>query len=250
MTREEISRRPIRVICFDLDDTLWDNRPVLLAAERRVYDWLAEHYPRITERIAFDAMRQFRLDLAQREPEIRHHMTRLRLRSLQILSEQAGYGDEPVQPAFEVFLQARHDITLYADAEPGLRRLRQWGFRLGSLTNGNASVERLKFDHLFDFSLDAERLGAAKPEPAAFAAACSAAGVSAGEMAYVGDEPESDMRGALEAGMTAIWMNRLNKTWESAHKPHAEVTDMHELLQLCRQWRGSAGDATQDGDRL
>ena len=36
----------IRALTFDLDDTLWDNRPVLRAAEQSLYDWLAEHYPR------------------------------------------------------------------------------------------------------------------------------------------------------------------------------------------------------------
>ena len=29
----------IRAITFDLDDTLWDNRPVIMAAERSLYDY-------------------------------------------------------------------------------------------------------------------------------------------------------------------------------------------------------------------
>ena len=32
----------IRALTFDLDDTLWDNRPVLKAAEQSLYDWLAD----------------------------------------------------------------------------------------------------------------------------------------------------------------------------------------------------------------
>ncbi len=234
VTAKEIFRQPIRALCFDLDDTLWDNRPVLLAAERTVYDWLARHYPRIAELIPFEGMRQFRLELARREPALRYHMTRLRLRSLELLAERAGYSRELAQPAFEVFLEARHAITLFPDVEPALRQLRQQGFLLGSLTNGNASVKRLGIDHLFDFSLDAESLGAAKPEFRAFQAAWQAAGVEPEQFAYIGDEPDSDIRGALAAGVAAIWMNRDGRQWDSNDTPHAEVRDMKQLLELCR----------------
>ena len=37
----------IRLITFDLDDTLWDNRPVILGAEAAMRDWLALHTPRL-----------------------------------------------------------------------------------------------------------------------------------------------------------------------------------------------------------
>ena len=39
----------IRALTFDLDDTLWDNRPVMLAAEQALYDWLSTNYPRISQ---------------------------------------------------------------------------------------------------------------------------------------------------------------------------------------------------------
>ena len=42
--------KQLRALTFDLDDTLWDNRPVLMAAEQTLYDWLGQHYPRINAR--------------------------------------------------------------------------------------------------------------------------------------------------------------------------------------------------------
>lgn len=50
----------IRTLTFDLDDTLWDNRPVLMAAEQALYDWLGRHYPRIKARYTLEGMRNRR----------------------------------------------------------------------------------------------------------------------------------------------------------------------------------------------
>ena len=37
--------RPIEVIGFDLDDTLWDVRPVIIAAEQELARWLHDAVP-------------------------------------------------------------------------------------------------------------------------------------------------------------------------------------------------------------
>ena len=54
----------------------------------------------------------------------------------------------------------------------------------------------------------AVELGVSKPEAGAFLAACEALGLAPGEVAYVGDQPEIDARGAGDAGLTAVWLDR------------------------------------------
>jgi 2-haloalkanoic acid dehalogenase type II len=222
----------IRTLTFDLDDTLWDNRPVLMAAERILYEWLLRHYPRIGEHYTLEALRELRIDLAGRRPELRHHMTALRKLSLAIAAAAAGYGDELVERAFTIFLEARHRVTPYDDVIPALQRLRDAGYCLGSLTNGNADVGRLGIGHLFHFSLSAETVGYPKPHPRIFELACRTAGVEPAELAHVGDEPATDLAGARAAGLTVIWMNRLKQPADPDVTPHAEVSDMAELLAL------------------
>ncbi len=39
----------VRIIAFDLDDTLWPCMPTINRAEDILYQWLARFYPRITE---------------------------------------------------------------------------------------------------------------------------------------------------------------------------------------------------------
>ncbi|MET0117862.1 MAG: HAD family hydrolase [Sedimenticola sp.] len=222
----------IRAISFDLDDTLWDNRPVLKAAEQALCDWLAEHYPRIGEAYDCEALYRLRHALYASRPDLHHDMTELRKVFLAQLALDTGYDRSLVEPAFEMFIEARHRITLYDDVIPGLERLRRDGYLLGALTNGNASIERLGIDHLFDFSVTSEEAGAAKPEPRMFEMACERSGIGPEGMLHVGDEPTTDIEGARRAGIRCIWMNRQNTRLETAVEPDAMVQDMQELLSL------------------
>ncbi len=47
-----------------------------------------------------------------------------------------------------------------------------------------------------------------KPCPGAFLAACAALDLAPHEAAYVGDHPEIDGRGAAEAGLLSVWIDR------------------------------------------
>jgi putative hydrolase of the HAD superfamily len=222
----------IRLLTFDLDDTLWDNRPVLLAAEQSLYDWLVAHYPRIGDCFTVESLREQRMQIARQEPRLRYRMTELRKRSLQLAAELAGYDDSLVEPAFAWFLEQRHRLEPYQDVVPALRSLRRAGYLIGTLTNGNADIHRLGLGELFDISISAEAVGSAKPEPDIFIHACQRADVKVTEMAHIGDELETDIAGALAAGVTAIWMNRQGIAAEPDLNAHATVRDMQELLAL------------------
>ena len=224
--------KQLRALTFDLDDTLWDNRPVLMAAEQTLYHWLGEHYPRINARHSLEGLRKLNRILLQRNPELRHNVTKLRKNSLRIAAESVGYDHRLVEPAFAVFLEARHQVTLYTDVVPALRRLRSTGYCLGTLTNGNADVQRLGLGHLFDFSLSAVSTGKAKPHPRMFEEACRRAQVAAARLAHIGDEPGTDLAGAQLAGVTVIWMNRRGQPADPGVVHHAEVRNMTELLTL------------------
>ena len=224
--------KQLSALTFDLDDTLWDNRPVLMAAEQTVYDWLCLHYPRIKLHYSLEDMWGLRLELLQQNPELRHDVTAPRKNSLRIVAQTSAYDDSLVEPAFAVFLDARHRVTLYSDVEPALRRLRSAGYCLGTLTNGNADVGRLGLGQLFDFSLSAASTGKAKPHPRMFEEACRRAHVCAVELAHIVDGPGTDVAGAQNAGVTAIWMNRQSQSADPGVFCHAQISGMKELLTL------------------
>ncbi|MEU6388910.1 HAD family hydrolase [Streptomyces sp. NPDC046939] len=77
-----------------------------------------------------------------------------------------------------------------------------------SLHNQDRKLRVLGVRDRFEALLCAAELGVAKPDAAAFHAVCDALGLAPHEVAYVGDQPDTDARGAVEAGLTGIWLDR------------------------------------------
>ncbi len=227
-------RPPVKAVTFDLDFTLWDLTGVLHHAETVLQGLLEQRYPAVAARFDRDGLRALRNTVAEETPAIAHDVTALRRAGLRRAGELAGYQggelDQLVEEAFEVFLEARHAVTLYDDSLPILRALRGH-VRVGALTNGNAEVARLGMDGYFDFALSAVELGAAKPSHLVFETAANRAGVPASQIVHVGDDVHSDVYGAARFGMQAVWLNRDGASWpgEVPRVSHHEVTSLAEL---------------------
>ncbi len=89
----------------------------------------------------------------------------------------------------------------YAGAEAALRDARALGARVGVISNTGWDVRRPFAVRGIDGAADAFTLscevGAAKPDPAIFAAACDALGVDPAEVLMVGDDPCADAGGSV-----------------------------------------------------
>ncbi|KAB7622548.1 HAD family hydrolase [Alkalilimnicola sp. S0819] len=220
----------LRAVSFDLDHTLWGLEGVLPRAEARGHEWLRTHYPDAAARYSPEQLTAIRQELLRSRPELRHHVSELRKAVYREVARACGYGEALVEGAFEAFLQARHEITLYPEAKPLLDSLRG-RYRLGVMTNGNANVHRLGLGHYFDFVVAAIDVGAAKPDRLIFEAACHRAGVPASQMVHIGDEPESDVIGAAGYGMRAVWLNQEGRDWprDLEPVPHVEVRSLAEF---------------------
>jgi 2-haloalkanoic acid dehalogenase type II len=231
----------VRLITVDLDDTLWACAPVIRRAEQVLYAWLERHYPAITQRYNVDELRERRMAMMREDAAFNHDLGRLRRESLRRLAVEFGYPERVLmQDAYEVFIEARHEVELFEDVLPALTRL-AGRFVLGALTNGNASVRRLGMGHLFVLSVTAADVGAAKPDPAMFDYACRSAGVAPAQGVHVGDDPEYDVRGAREAGMRTVWINRFEREWPDTHeRAHGEIRTLLELEALMESWSQAA----------
>jgi len=231
--------RRFRLITFDLDDTLWELRPVLERAEARVEQWLAANCATLLERHDRASLQRLRMELLDREPALRHRISALRREAMRRALLDAGYaaGDaaQLAEEAFAVFIAARHDVQPFAAVEQCLEELAP-DYQLGVLTNGNADIYRLGLGRFFRFAIRAEMLGIGKPDAAHFRAALEQAGVQAHEAMHVGDHAEHDVVGAREAGMTAVWFNPGGRQWPGQEPgAHAELNDFAELPALVRE---------------
>lgn len=203
---------PLKLICFDLDNTLWPVDPVIARAEAETWRWLATWAPDMAAALDVETLRAIRLDLLRTRPAYAHNLTALRRDAMALAFMQAGLAEpaarDLAQAALAVFLEHRNAVTFFPGALELLETL-AGRYRLAALTNGNADLARIGADHLFDVVLSSESVGRAKPDPAMFRRALADTGVAAGEALHVGDHPEQDVLAARSHGLGAVWANPL-----------------------------------------
>ncbi|WP_353569986.1 HAD family hydrolase [Candidatus Albibeggiatoa sp. nov. BB20] len=226
---------PIRVICFDLDDTLWPVAPVIRHAENALRQWFFRYYPRIPQKFSISDMQAMRQDLLREQPELYTDLHELRRINIKQVINTVGYDESVIGPALEVFDNARHKVKPYYDVIPTLERLHK-NYTLCALTNGTADVKRINtLSRFFTISLRAGDVGHAKPHPALFETVCQQCEVEPNQVLHIGDCANADVLGALQAGMHAIWINRKKQPWDAEHQPHAIIHSLEELEAVLQQ---------------
>jgi putative hydrolase of the HAD superfamily len=207
--------------------------PTIRRAEETLYLWLARHYPRITDSLDRDAIVACRREFSSRDARYAIDLTGMRRDFLHYLGERHDYdGREVASGGFDVFFQARQQVEFYDDVLPCLQRLRR-RYRLGAISNGNASVDHVGLGGYFEHAVSASEVMAAKPDPAIYRHTAERFGVSPGQIVYVGDHPHYDVIGSIEAGYHAVWVNRDALSWPAElPPPRHEVADLHQLEAL------------------
>ena len=119
--------------------------------------------------------------------------------ALLALLARVGGLTRPLDEAADHVLAGIGTLPLHPDVEPGLRRLREAGLRIATLTNGSAGlVER---------TLDVSEVGRWKPAPEPYWYACRALGVALSAAALIAVHPW-DVHGAKRAGLGGAWLDR------------------------------------------
>ncbi len=222
----------IRAITLDLDDTLWEIHPVIRRAEQRLYAWLSENYPRITELYEPAELYEVRKQVIVEFADQAHDLTFLRRTVLGRVGAAAGYSTDFIDAAFDVFDEVRNDVEIFPEVVPALEVLSK-RFQIIAVTNGNANLESIGIRHLFDDVVTATMAGAAKPAPQVFDMAVRVGGAGKEQTLHVGDHPLYDVDGARRVGLRTAWVNRNSDVWpEELERPDIEVTHIGELSDL------------------
>lgn len=221
----------VRLLTFDLDNTLWDVDSIIVRAEAAMVAWLDAHYPD-WQRVGREGMRALRGEVARVQPEICHDLTAVRLEVLRLALLKAGYDEETARAgaagAFEVFFTGRNRVILFDGVADALASLSRQHL-LYALSNGNADIRRAGLADYFSGQLSAASVGFAKPHPRMFEEALAKAGVTAWQTLHVGDHPEQDVAAAQAVGIRAIWVNYSGLEWPLTQPPDGEIRHFSEL---------------------
>ncbi|MCZ6501564.1 MAG: HAD-IA family hydrolase [Gammaproteobacteria bacterium] len=218
----------IRVIAFDLDDTLWAVKPVIINAEKRLNDWLKQEIPQLNYDVS--SMRELRHELLEEDPNLGNRITEFRRRLIEraMLLSQVDQATELSHQAMDVFLIARNEVEFFEGAIETISMLANQ-FILGALSNGNADIRRLGLDGYFSFAFSAEEVGAPKPANDLFRRALAHTRTKPGQMIYVGDNPVLDIDAAIRAGLHTVWVQHPGQENTGETRADEEINDIRQL---------------------
>jgi putative hydrolase of the HAD superfamily len=190
----------VRAVLFDLDDTLFDHSAACRAAldslglghlEPEYLRLLTEgHHRVLAGEISFPEARIERFRLLC-PGTTRDEACELGRR----YSAHYRASRQPVPGALELLAELRPRVSI------------------GIVTNNKVAEQEEKVGFLglgpfIDELVVSEEVGVAKPDPGIFRAALERLEVEAREAVMVGDSWESDVMGAVAAGIPAVWLNR------------------------------------------
>jgi len=220
----------LRMVGFDLDDTLWDEERAAQAAVRALYTlWQVD--------VPFARFRAVWRELATRHFEAftrgeLSHAAQRRLRTRRML-EWLGRDatDAALDEALSVYQRAYEaHWTPRPDAHAVLAALHARNLRIGCITNGDGEQQRAKLARMgflpwLNVVVISGELGVAKPDPRIFAALIERARVPAEAILFVGDRLDKDVWPARACGMASLHLDRS----ASSNAPHT-VRTLSEIL--------------------
>jgi putative hydrolase of the HAD superfamily len=203
---------PIRAVLWDIDDTIFD----YASADR------AGMLHHLTAEGLVDGDTSVDQALRRWKELTTHHWRRFEAGGVAFEDQRRDrvrdflgrpLTDPEADAWFERYL-AHYEAAwaLFPDAVPVLdllaRDYRHAVLSNSSIHNQDRKLRVLGVRDRFEAVVCAVELGVSKPEAAAFLGACEVMGLAPHEVAYVGDQPDIDARGAVEAGLTGIWLDR------------------------------------------
>jgi len=143
-------------------------------------------------------------------------------------------GHEPA--ADQLFRYEAGD--LFPDVRPCLEELRQGGYRVAIAGNQPSWTEAFLGDLELgvEFVASSHSWGVSKPDAAFFERLVAEVGLSAREIAYVGDRIDNDVVPALDAGLFTVFLRRgpwgyVQASWPEAERADLRIESLAELLE-------------------
>ena len=222
----------IAAVSFDLDDTLWDCAPAIIKAEEALFQWLNHKYPQITQRHSHADMHTMRMQIYSERTDLASDVTLMRKAFFHTIFSELSDTESHVDAAFDFFYRERSRVELYEGTHELLTSL-STTYKLAAITNGNADLELIGLANYFDDIQRATITNPAKPAADMFIKCCSNLSIDLGRLIHVGDNPQTDVVGARDAGAQTVWFNNIGAQWPEHLAPaDFEVNSLAQLQAL------------------
>ncbi|SFD45373.1 HAD-IA family hydrolase [Pseudoalteromonas denitrificans] len=224
----------IKILSFDLDDTLYDNKPIIKSAIAAQFDYIkkikiwgnkwVEQGP--------DFWHKCRTTVQKEVPGIEQNVTLLRQTALKYGFKYIGLNEQDSQmhahKAYKAFIDTRSQIIVKPEVLTLLKKLSK-KYTLIAITNGNVDISQFSLKNSFEFLLMAGFDGPQKPAPNMFELAANKLNVSLSNILHIGDNLDSDIQGANNIGCMSCWLNE--EPIKTQYKGLADI-EISNILQL------------------
>ncbi|TCJ98025.1 putative hydrolase of the HAD superfamily [Volucribacter psittacicida] len=225
-----------QIISFDLDDTLYDNRPVITQAEQAFVDYLAQRSGITHINLAY--WQDWKHRVEQQNPLLCEDVVQWRRETLRQLlqahQQSAVEIEKIIADSLHQFVLWRHQISLPEQSIEVLNQLAE-KYAIVALTNGNVEPAKIGLPQ-FRLVLRGGEHGRAKPHQDLFYQACEHFNIAPQQLLHIGDNLFTDVQGAIQAGCQAVWLNNENtpliQHTQTRLLPNLEITQLNELLAL------------------
>jgi putative hydrolase of the HAD superfamily len=207
---------PVEAVLFDLDDTL-------CVYEQTAEEVLADAFEAVGVEPFFDGEEYVTrfdefVDAGETVAEIRRAC-------FAAFAEETGHNRETGRDLAAAYAKRRDPggVEFLPGAREALDALS--GYRFGIVTNGDPELQSPKLDSLgiedrFEVVVHGGVEAAYKPNPEPFHVALDELDVDPDRAVHVGNSLESDVRGAIAAGIGAVWVPRGDSHAHPEPQPH------------------------------
>ncbi|BGI50867.1 MAG: 5-amino-6-(5-phospho-D-ribitylamino)uracil phosphatase YigB [Arsenophonus endosymbiont of Ceratovacuna japonica] len=227
----------ISAITFDLDDTLYNNKPVIDKTEQNLLSFI-RYYDNRFNNLQLNDLKNYQKLIINKYPEIYHNVTQWRWLAMKTLLDHYGYNQtkssDGANAIMNNFYYWRSQIIVPKLTHQILSILYK-KIPLAVITNGNANPYACGLGNYFQFILKAGTDGRAKPYTDMFYLAAKKFNIVLDNVLHVGDNLITDIQGALYSGMQACWINTNNNLLDINKNnilPHIEITNLASLIKL------------------
>ena len=193
--------KEMKIIAFDLDDTLYNEIDFVQSGFRVVAQYTAKKYGLDKNKIYSFLTKTLKLNGRAKIFDV-------------MLKKYGIYDKKTVAKLVAVYRSHKPEIKLAKNTKKTLKNLKN-RYKLALITDGNKNVQRnkvyaLKLNDLLDFIVYTDDYGPSgkKPNVISFKKVLKELDGKPEEMIYIGDNPEKDFIGAKKIGIKTIQIYR------------------------------------------
>jgi putative hydrolase of the HAD superfamily len=217
--------KDIKHIFFDLDHTLWDFEKNSSEALREIFAemQLHEHIENVDSFIStYQRINAHYWSLYNHGKVTKEKLRYIRFEDTLNEFKVSDANKRAVLLGQSYIKRSPHKTNLFPDAHDTLQYLKA-NYQLHIITNGFTEVQYIKLDNCkltnyFDLILCTEEIGVNKPNPLVFETALSRTNAIPSQSIMIGDNPETDIRGAQNCDMHTVLFN-----------PHQQSHDVNSI---------------------